>query len=266
MDQDKISVIMGVYNCGNADMLDRCIQSVIDQTYTNWEFIICDDGSTDDTFEELRKWAKRDTRIRVFRNNSNESLAPALNHCLEKATGGFIARMDADDWADEKRFAEQIRFLEEHQEVDFCGTEALLYDGQGEWGYRKEKSFPQKKDFLMTLPFIHPSIMARKAFYDRYPYSEKKIFLRCEDYELFMRAYSEGKAGANIKKPLLHYYSERNNGKKMSLKHRIKGFWVRTRGFAKLGLFPRAFIYIWKPVVAGWIPQRIIRRLKKEDL
>ena len=91
----KVSVIMGVYN-GKA-IMDEAIQSIVDQELQDWEFIICDDASTDDTYERLLQWAKKDSRIRIVQNKTNSRLAFSLNHCLQIADGQYIARMDDDD-------------------------------------------------------------------------------------------------------------------------------------------------------------------------
>ena len=103
-------------------------------------------------------------------------------------------------------------------------------------------------------------------FYETYLYSEERLYRRCEDYEIFMRAYAQGVRGANVQKPLLAYYSDRKTGKKMTLPHRLKGVVVRAKGFAELRLFPRAFWYIWKPIISGIIPQKVIRKIKNEEI
>lgn len=96
-DRPKISVIMGVYN--GADRVDEAIASIRVQTFTDWEFIICDDASTDNTWEKLVEWSKIDSRIVPIRNEKNMKLAATLNKCLEHASGSYIARMDDDDYS-----------------------------------------------------------------------------------------------------------------------------------------------------------------------
>ena len=86
-----VSVIMGVYNCKSVELLKKSVQSIIDQTYDDWEFIICDDGSTDDTRELLRKIEKVDKRIRVLSYDKNQGLSFALNTCLKEAKGNYLS-------------------------------------------------------------------------------------------------------------------------------------------------------------------------------
>lgn len=265
MEERKVSIIMGVYNA-EEKVICRCIQSILAQSYKNWELIVCDDGSKENTHDCLISWEKTDERIKLLVNSKNMTLAPTLNRCIEVASGQYIARMDIDDVAMPDRLQVQIEYLVGHPEIDFCGSEVKLFDDNGEWGYRREVEFPQNKDFLRTVPFVHPSVMARKKFYETYLYSEERLYRRCEDYEIFMRAYAQGARGANVQKPLLAYYSDRKTGKKMTLPHRLKGVVVRAKGFAELRLFPRAFWYIWKPIISGIIPQKVIRKIKNEEI
>ena len=109
-DRPKISVIMGVYN--GADRVDEAIASIRVQTFTDWEFIICDDASTDNTWEKLVEWSKIDSRIVPIRNEKNMKLAATLNKCLEHASGSYIARMDDDDYSYPWRLMAQNDFLD----------------------------------------------------------------------------------------------------------------------------------------------------------
>ena len=103
-----ISVLMGVYNC--ADTLEEAVQCMIDQSYTNWELIMCDDCSTDNTLQVALSLASKDSRIRVLRNEENQTLAPTLNKCLDVAQGEYIARMDGDDICPPERFEKELDF------------------------------------------------------------------------------------------------------------------------------------------------------------
>ena len=101
---------MGIYNCEST--LERAIESIVNQTYGNWELIMCDDGSTDSTYEIAERYRDRfPEKIIILRNDKNMHLANALNKCLQAATGEYIARMDADDESLPERFEKQIMFL-----------------------------------------------------------------------------------------------------------------------------------------------------------
>ena len=93
-----ISIIMGVYNVSDESVLQKAVSSILDQTYGNFEFIICDDGSSDNTLEMIKKIGKTDKRIKIIKNEKNCGLSYTLNHCLKYAKGNYIARMDADDF------------------------------------------------------------------------------------------------------------------------------------------------------------------------
>ena len=112
----KVSVIMGVYNCKDKKMLKKSIDSIINQTYSNWEYIICNDGSTDNTLEELNKIAQIDSRIKVISYDKNKGLNYALNMCLKEAKGTYIAWQDDDDISLKDRLKKQVDFLDKHSE------------------------------------------------------------------------------------------------------------------------------------------------------
>ena len=159
----KISVIMGVYNCKNVDQLKKSVLSIINQTYQDWELLICNDGSSDTTLDTLRKIAKLDKRIRILSYDQNAGLANALNVCLKNAKGSFIARQDDDDESDPLRFEKQLDFLLNHKEYSFVGCSAKIFDRNGIWGDYETEEKPKKESFFWNNPFIHPTVMFRKA-------------------------------------------------------------------------------------------------------
>lgn len=114
----EISVIMGVYNL--SPRYKEAIKSILDQTFSNFEFIICDDKSTDNTLQVLKEIAKKDNRIKIISNKQNMGLGASLNHCLKFARGKYIARMDDDDFSNKDRFQIEFDFLEKHPEYAWC--------------------------------------------------------------------------------------------------------------------------------------------------
>lgn len=258
----KISVIMGVYN--GAASLDDAIESICGQTYENWEFIICDDCSKDNTVELLETWSKRDPRIKVITNETNLGLAATLNHCLKYASGEYIARMDDDDISYPERFQIQLEFLETHPEYEFVSSIVDCFDGNEVVRNRfLRKAEPQKRDFLHGTQFVHPATIFRKRCLENVGgYWEDKITRRTEDYDLFMRLYAAGYKGYNIQKPLLRYTVNVRGMKQKSLyKYRIDEAKVRYKGFQKLGLLPEGFPYVIRPLIVGLIPKQVIWRL-----
>ncbi|MDO4921683.1 MAG: glycosyltransferase [Phascolarctobacterium sp.] len=259
----KVSVVMGVYNCRDSAALYRSVQSIIAQTYTDWEFIIIDDGSTDNTFELLQKIKELDTRIRIERYAKNKGLAFALNHGISLAEGQYIARMDDDDISREDRLAKQIAYLETHKEIDFVGSIARVFNNNGVWGVLKMPEAPAKNDFLWNIPFIHPTMVFRKNIFDVVQYSTDASNRRCEDYTLVMDLYSKGYKGHNIQETLLDYYVANGSKKYRPMKDRLSEAVVRYRGYKKNGILLQGLPYILKPVILGLIPQFIFKKIKE---
>lgn len=158
-----ISVIMGVYNCKNIELLNKSIDSILNQTVSDFEFLICNDGSSDKTFEELKKIAKKDSRIKILTYDNNIGLHHALNTCLKAAKGEYIARQDDDDLSKPERLVKQLEFLNKHQEYAIVGTCADVFDDEGVWGEYTVPESPKKEDFLWNSPFMHPTMMMRKT-------------------------------------------------------------------------------------------------------
>ena len=125
-----ISIIMGIYNC--ASTLNEAIDSIIEQTYPNWEFIICDDGSQDNSYEIAKEYEKADPeRFMVIKNSENKGLNATLNRCLKIATGEYVARMDGDDLCDPTRFQKEADFLNRHPEYAIVSTPMIFFDENG---------------------------------------------------------------------------------------------------------------------------------------
>lgn len=260
----KISVIMGVYNTSNYAILNKAVNSILNQTYKNFEFIICDDGSTDNTYEKLKNIERSDRRIKIIKNDINRGLAYTLNHCISVSNGEYIARMDADDISLTNRFELELKFLEENLEYDFVGCNVFLIDDKGCWGKRCYKEKVAKKDFLFNSPFTHPTIMIRKHVIDTVGgYRVEKITRRAEDYELWMRLYANGFRGYNIQDFLFEYREDNKTFARRKYKYRLDEAMIRYKGFKSLGLMPVGLIYVLKPIILGMIPQCIYRCIKK---
>ena len=151
----KVSILMGIYNC--APTLEEAIDSIINQTYTNWELILCDDCSTDDTYKIAESYQKQyPGKIILLKNEKNSRLAFTLNHCLENATGEFVARMDGDDISVPDRFEKQVAFLRSHPDIVLVGTAMQRFSDDGSLGaiaYCEEypdKDTPYKKGLVFN--------------------------------------------------------------------------------------------------------------------
>ena len=203
--EKQVSVIMGVYNQWNREALQKAVKSILNQTLTDFEFIIYDDGSDPEVAGYIRELEKLDERIVLIGKEENHGLAFSLNMCIGVAKGKYIARMDADDIALPERLQVQYDFMEQHKEYAWCGCNTRLFDENGVWGERKMPELPSDKDYLPFSPFIHPTVMYRRKLFEKNEgYHVSPETLRCEDYEIFMRLHQLGYQGYNIQEPLLH--------------------------------------------------------------
>lgn len=199
-----VSVLMAVHN--GMPHVQRAVESIQQQTLSDWEMIVVDDGSTDDSAECIAKYAVADRRIHLVRQ-SNRGLTPSLNHASHLARGSFLARMDADDVAMPNRFEEQVGFLCNHSDVIAVGSSLLLIDPDGDpLGTRKvstehEQIVEQLFQGLGPLP--HPTAMVvAEAFEKVEGYDES--FTKAQDLDLWLRLSAIGKL-ANLSEPLLKY-------------------------------------------------------------
>ena len=185
MDTPKISIIMGVYN--GQKFLRQAIYSILNQTFRNFEFIIIDDASTDETETILDEYSEKDERIRVIRNPQNIGLTRSLNKSLEFARGRYIARMDADDISLPERLDRQLAFMENNKDVGVLGTGIKIIDATGE--VIKTPKLP-KGNFTNYLRkknlFVHGTLMFRKDSLDMVSGYNQEMKL-AQDYELLLR-------------------------------------------------------------------------------
>ncbi len=257
----KISVIMPVYNMAGDPLLHQAVNSILHQTFQDWELILCDDGSTDGTLHQLCRFAAMDQnqRIRVLKNPVNRGAGYARNACLRTAAGMYIALMDADDCSDPGRLEKQADFLDNHPEYAFAGCNVWLRDRQGVWGRRRMEERPERESFLSTLPFVHPSVMIRaEAVRALGGYAQTRLTRRAEDYEFFMRLYAAGYRGYNMQQELLRYLEEPDSYQRRRYRSRIAECAVRLQGFRRLGILQGHIRYVLKPLAVGLLPARLL--------
>jgi len=199
----KVSVLMSVYN--GEKYLSLAIESILNQSFSNFEFIIIDDGSTDGSEAIIQSY--RDPRI-CFVNQPNAGLSASLNKGIGLCKGEFIARMDADDIARPARFETQVNFLETHPDCALVGSAVQVIDGEGKnkWIMAHTRGDLETRWFILfDTPFIHSSVMLRRALLEQTgPYSQNPEFSFAEDYELWSRLAEKFEV-ANLSEPLLVY-------------------------------------------------------------
>ena len=243
----KISILMGVYNC--APTLREAIDSILAQTYENWEFIICDDGSSDESHAIALEYAARDPRrFRVIRNDRNRGLNFTLNRCLSMADGEYVARMDGDDLSEPDRFEKLTAVLNEHSEYAIVSSFMTTFDENGIWGLIRTKEMPQVRDFPTTVPmFCHaPCMIRREAFLDVQGYTEDERLLRVEDYHLWYKFYAKGYRGYNIQEALYHMRDDRNATRRRNARARMNGIYATFVGFRMVKLPGWMYLYAVK--------------------
>lgn len=263
----KVSVIMGIYNINDKKMIEQAIESILNQTFKDFEFIICDDGSTDNTYNMVKEIIHGDKRCILIRNEHNQGLAQTLNNCLSIAKGEYIARMDADDISIKTRLEEEVSFLDNHPNYSLVSGFSELFNDNKTFGIRKNKEYPQKDDMLFGPPFIHAAMMMRKEVLCKLNgYRVCKETLRAEDYDLWMRLYALGEKGYNLQKVIYQIRENRSTYARRKYKFRLDEAKVRYKGFKQLGLFPKGYIYVLKPLIVGLIPQKILAILRNEGI
>ena len=263
----KVSVIMGVYNQWDEQILLDSVNSILKQTLQDFEFIIYDDGSEKQVSESIHKLASLDDRIVLIGKEENHGLAFSLNQCIEKARGEYIARMDSDDISMPMRLERQVAFMEEHPEYTWCGCNAEVFDENGVWGERKMPESPAAEDYLRFSPFIHPSVMYRAEVFETMKgYQVSEETLRCEDYEIFMRFFQAGYKGYNIQENLFQYRENKASFQRRSFKARKNEAIIRYRNFKNMGiLWPKGWIYVARPIIAGLVPYKFLMWLKRSE-
>lgn len=206
----RVSVIMPAYNVEK--YIKEAIDSVLAQTYVNFEFIIINDGSTDNTAEIIQSY--QDDRIVFINKKTNGGLVSCLNYGLDIARGAYIARMDADDISLPERLSLQVQFMDRHSRVGVLGSWFFIFGDICPRVERKPK-YPGLKDMLKCSPVGHPTAMFRKSVFDKYNLRYNPDYKHAEDYELWVRACRVTKI-ANIQQVLLKY---RWHGENVSCKH-----------------------------------------------
>lgn len=267
MSKPLVSIIMGAYNCENS--ISECIDSVLAQTYSNWEFVICDDCSTDNTLSILKEYENKDSRIVVLHNEKNSRLAASLNNCLQVANGEYIARMDADDKCLPDRLEKQVDFLDNNPDFAVVGGAVNVFDGENVTGMRKPKEYPTAKNVLYGPTFMHPTIMMRKSCYEALGgYTVSSRTVRGQDWDLWFRFYAAGFKGCNLQEPVLIYHESASDYKKRSLKAATMYSRTAINGYKLLKVPFWKYYLTLKPIISALMPARIMmkyhsRKLKK---
>ncbi|URR34733.1 glycosyltransferase [Thermosynechococcus sp. HN-54] len=233
-----ISVILPVFN--SDQYIELSIKSILHQSFNDFELIIINDGSSDNSFEILSSYAKIDPRIYLI-HQDNKGLIYTLNKAIEIANGRYIARMDADDLALPKRLESQLKFLEENK-LHLCGSSVqLIGAGIGSWHYPHSHEGCEA-ELLFGVPFAHPSVIGRSEVFKELRYSAEWSLV--EDYDLWQRAWVVGFRMGNVPEVLLRYRVHRKQTSALYRRQQAQNSQrIRSRHWqqllsAKLGISP----------------------------
>jgi len=199
-----VSILMPSYNAEK--YIEEAITSILNQTFTDFEFIIIDDNSVDSTISIVEKYKKLDDRIVLLRNTENLKMAKALNVGIKVAKGKFLARMDADDWSYPDRIRKQVLYMQKHPEVGILGGSMEIINEKGKKIGRRDYSCTDveiRSKVFRYSPFSHPLIMLRKSSLDKVGYYNS-LYNPAEDYELYFRLGEIAKF-ANLSDALIKY-------------------------------------------------------------
>lgn len=253
-----VSIIMGIYNCEST--LEESIESIINQTYNNWQLVMCDDASSDNTYSIAEMYKKKyPEKIILIRNSVNMKLSTTLNNCLKYVTGKYVARMDGDDIALPTRLEKQVMFLENNKCFDLVGTAITLFDENGNRGIRKTVEKPNKETIFKISPFAHATIMCHRYVYDTLNgYTVSNRTIRGQDIDLWLRFYNNGFNGYNLQEPLYMVREDENAFKRRTIKAGLGTTKTLMYGVNLLGVSKKNYLLSLKPLISSIIPNKIM--------
>lgn len=204
-----VTVIMSVYN--DEQYVGEAVDSILEQTYQNFELLLIDDGSTDGSKEILGEYATQEP-VTLVQNDENKGLTASLNRGIDAASGKYIARQDADDRSRPTRLERQVEYLESHPDVGLVGTDAIMIDADGSSVRRRHvPSRPSQSELLEQNHFVHGSVMLRRGLLEAVGgYDE--LFKYAQDYDLWLRL-AKRTTLRNIPEPL---YGFREHGERIA--------------------------------------------------
>ncbi len=278
-----ISVIMSVYN--DEKYVYKAIESILNQTFTDFEFIITDDCSKDNSLNILREYAEKDKRIVLIENKENLKLTKSLNNMLKIAKGDLIARMDSDDISFPDRFEKQVNIFKNNPEIDFVFTGTMLIDESGNeicesWRPASVSKILERMKINSYIP--HPTIMAKKHFFSEAGYYTEHKGYGQEDRELWEKFIALGVKFFYLNEVLLYYrlnpagvtFQIRNYGKIYNYKKinicidnhaKLKALDLYMKNFSKMSFKHCVFIML-KLIIPNWMryyKAELIHKLKK---
>lgn len=265
MKKESLPLVSVIIACYNAEQyIDMCLNSLKNQTYQNFEIIICDDCSTDHSYSKLLEWQSKDDRIILLKNEKNLYAAATRNHCFSVAHGDYYMIQDIDDASEPNRIESLLSGIMS-ESVDFVSSAVRMFKGNlnnivGRTNIKK--THPSKNDFLWSVSFFHPAtLFSANCIKAVDGYRVAKETRRMEDYDLFMRLYANGFHGANVRDELYLYRKDADQLKRsIGFANMIEEIKVKWGGYKKLHILWYGWPFLIKPFLA------YIKRLLKYHL
>lgn len=252
----RISVIMGIYNC--ASTLVEALDSLYAQSYQGFKIILCEDGSSDNTYDVAADYAAKHDNIILIRNEKNMGLNYTLNRCLEYADTEYVARMDGDDISLPERFEKEINFLDNHPEYAVVSGPMIYFDEQGDFKTGRGRGAIKKEDFIHGTPICHAPCMARTRSLKAVDgYSVDSKLLRVEDYHLWFKLFAAGYKLFSLNEPIYKMRDDRTAAIRRNWRNRKNEAYVKHVGFKMIGLPWWTHIYCLRPIIIYLMPRSI---------
>lgn len=265
----RITVLMAIYNC--APTLVEALDSLMAQTYQRFKVVLCDDCSTDNTYDVARKYIEQyPDKFILIRNDTNRKLPYSLNRCLEYADTEYVARMDGDDISKPERFEKEIAFLDEHSEYALVSCPMEYFDENGVFMTGKAIDEPNRMTFVHDSPYAHAPVMIRtNALRDVAGYTVKPWTCRGQDVHLWAKLMNAGYKGYNIQEPLYQMRDDQAAFKRRNYREAILAV-RRTYEVYRLVGIPRRYYYrIFRRLIVDSLPRIVYnyyhkRRFRKK--
>lgn len=262
--KSRITVLMSVYNC--EDTLAEAIESLYNQTYKKFKLVLCDDGSTDNTFGIAKHFSEKYENIVLIKNEQNLKLAASLNRCLEYADTEYIARMDGDDISLSERFKKEIEFLDQHPQYAAVSCPMIYFDESGDWGKGKVVEKPTKENFKYGTPHPHAPCMIRTSVMKEVNgYTDTKHTIRVEDYYLWYKIYKAGYKGYNLQEPLYKMRDGKNAMSRRTFQNRWNAFIIKKEVLNGLEV-PNSLFYAIPSFLKVFIPDFLMKIIRKKRM
>lgn len=258
----RITVLMGIYNC--ASTLVGALDSLYSQTFQDFKIVLCEDGSSDNTYDVAKAYADKRDNIILVRNEKNMGLNYTLNRCLEYADTEYCARMDGDDISLPTRFQKEIEFLDSHPEYAIVSTQMQHFDAEGIFRVGTGKGEPDVRTYPKSVPFCHAPCMVRTEAYKAVGgYTVDTKLLRQEDYHLWIKMYKHGYRGYTLDEPLYMMRDDRNAVRRRNFVSRRNEAYVKHLACKMLNLPFYYNLYCLKPLILSITPTWIYNLLHK---